>query len=118
RHGHRVGLITELVRTHDELAKMNKRTRELLRETQNWDVEERTDELGGRLCEMIVNLTGADGVALVRWDEHDQRGTVVVADGTCAQFAGSPVEEDSLAGAACRENVPQLWHEVSGRGEG
>lgn len=118
RHGHRVGLITELVRTHDELAKMNKRTRELLRETQSWDVEDRPDDLGARLCNMIESLTGADGAALVRWDEHDRRGSVVVADGTCALFAGSPVDEDSLAGTACRENIPQLWHEVSGRGEG
>lgn len=118
RHGERVGVITELVRTHDELAKMNKRTRELLRETQNWDVEERPGDLGVRLCAMIERLTGADGAALVRWDEHEQIGAVVVADGSCAQFTGSTVDDDSLAGTACRENVPQLWHEVSGRGEG
>jgi diguanylate cyclase (GGDEF)-like protein len=106
------------VRTHDELAKTNKRTRMLLRETQNWDVEERPSELGLRLCALVEQLTGADGAALIRWDDDLYRGSVAVADGTCARYAGSTVDEDSLAGTACRENVPQIWHEVSGRGEG
>jgi hypothetical protein len=118
RHAERIELIAELVRTHEELSKTNRRTRVLLRETQSWDVEERPDDLGARLCAMIEQLTGADGAALVRWDEAEQRGIVAVADGTCTRYAGSSVEEDSLAGAACRENVPQLWHEVSHLGEG
>ncbi len=118
RHGARVGVISELVRTHGELAKTNKRTRTLLRETQNWDIEERPADLGVRLCAMVEQLTGADGAALVRWDEDAHRGTVVVADGSCSQYAGSNVDDDSLAGTACREDVPQIWHEVNGRGEG
>ncbi len=118
RHGRRIGLVAELVRTHAELAKTNKRTRMMLRETQNWDVEERPVDLGVRLCGIIEQMTGADGAALVRWDEAEHHGVVVVADGTCAQYADSAVDDDSLAGTACRENVPQLWHEVSGRGEG
>lgn len=118
RQGERIGVITELVRTHTELAKMNRRTRELLRDTQNWDVEDRPDDLGARFCAMIERLTGADGAALVRWDADAHSGQVMVADGSCAKFSGSPVEDDSLAGTACREDVPQLWHEVSGRGEG
>ncbi|HYV97131.1 MAG TPA: sensor domain-containing diguanylate cyclase [Gemmatimonadaceae bacterium] len=116
--GDRVGVTSELVRTHAELAKTNKRTRMLLRETQNWDVEERPADLGVRLCAMIEQLTGADGAALVRWEEEEHVGEVAVADGTCAGYAGSAVDEDSLAGTACREDVPQIWHEVSGRGEG
>jgi diguanylate cyclase (GGDEF)-like protein len=118
RCGQRLGIVTELVRTHAELAKTNRRTRMLLRETQNWDVEERPADLGVRLCAMVEQLTGADGAALVRWDEETHTGAVAVADGSCAQFAGSAVDDDSLAGTACREDVPQLWHEVSGRGEG
>ena len=118
RHGERIGLVREIVHTHGELAKMNRRTRLLLRETQSWDVEERPHDLGARLCAMVESLTGADGAALVRWNDDARTGTVVVADGSCAQFAGSAVDEDSLAGAVCREDVPQIWHEVSGRGEG
>jgi diguanylate cyclase (GGDEF)-like protein len=118
RHAERLSVISELVRTHDELAKSNRRTRVLLREAQSWDIEESPENLGARLCGMIEQLTGADGAALVRWDHEEQQGHVAVADGTCARYAGSVVEEDSLAGAACRENVPQIWHEVSGRGEG
>jgi diguanylate cyclase (GGDEF)-like protein len=117
RHAERFELVAELVRTHDELARTNRRTRLLLRETQSWDVEEHPDDLGARLCAMIEDLTGADGAALVRWDRETQQGFVAVADGTCARYAGSVVEDDSLAGTACREKVPQLWHEVSGRGE-
>ena len=118
RHAERMELIAELVRTHNELAKTNRRTRVLLRETQSWDIEERPDDLGARLCAMIDQLTGADGAAIVRWDETEQQGYVAVADGTCARYVGSIVEDDSLAGAACRENVPQLWHELSRADEG
>jgi diguanylate cyclase (GGDEF)-like protein len=117
RYGERFARVGELVRTHDELTKTNKRTRTLLRETQMWDIEERPADLGVQLCAMVEKLTGAEGAALVRWDQDAQIGSVVIADGTCAQYAGSTVEEDSLAGTACREDVPKLWHDI-GRGEG
>jgi diguanylate cyclase (GGDEF)-like protein len=118
RHGEQIGLILELLRTHGELAKTNKRTRGMLRELRKLDGDDLSVDLGTRLCAMIEQLTGADGSALVRWDADTMMGVVVVADGTCAKYAGSAVEEDSLAGSACRENVAQLWHEVSRRGEG
>jgi diguanylate cyclase (GGDEF)-like protein len=118
RYGERFARVGELVRTHDELAKTNKRTRTLLRETQNWDVEERPADLGVRLCAMVEQLTGAEGAALVRWDGDAHIGSVAIADGSCAQYAGSTVEEDSLAGTSCREDVPQLWHDIGGRGAG
>ena len=118
RHGEHAGLLRELLRTHGELARTNKRTRGMLRELRKLDEEEQAIDLGARLCAMIQHLTGADGAALVRWDADTMMGSVVVADGSCARYAGSTVDEDSLAGSACREGVAQLWHEVSRRGEG
>jgi diguanylate cyclase (GGDEF)-like protein len=117
RHGERFALVDALVRTHGELATMNRRTRLLLRESRQWDVEDRPDDLGARLCSLVTDLTGADGAALVRWDGRARRGTVVAADGRFLAFAGATVDAHSLIGGACHAKVPHLWHDVAGEAD-
>ena len=118
RHGARFRLLDELLATRHELARTNKRIRTLLRDVQQWDAVSADEGLGAQYCELIERVLNVQGAALIRWDEARQRGVVVAAHGECQAYLDQPVDEDSLVAEACRENVPGIWHDVSGRGEG
>jgi diguanylate cyclase (GGDEF)-like protein len=118
RHGARLRLLNELLSARHELARTNRRIRTILRDVQQWDAASADEGLGSLYCELIERVLNVHGAALVRWDEARQSGVVVAAHGDCERYLDHPVEDDSLVADACRENVPGIWHDVLGRGEG
>lgn len=115
RQALRLRLLSELLTARDELALTNRRIRRILREVAQWDAAAGEESLGAQYCALASALVGADGAAVVRWDETAQRGHVTAATGTALQVLDVDLDPDSLVADACRNDVPGLWHDV---GEG
>ena len=110
-----VAHVRELVERALDYGRHMRQSQALLKAVQRLEADLNGDALARSLCETAVELTGARGAALVRWNASAETGDLEFATSGLGLRAPTILARDSQVAESCRQATPLVLEDARGR---
>ncbi|HEV7991313.1 MAG TPA: sensor domain-containing diguanylate cyclase [Gemmatimonadaceae bacterium] len=113
-----LGTVQELVDVRRRYGRHMRQSQALLDAVQRLQSDKTAEGLARALCETALDVSGARGAALVRWNSDGETGELTFATEGTGLRSPSPLEPSSVVAEACRTGKLQVLEDATGGASG